>query len=153
SAPRRALPSAVRPDPHAPQARPLPAGRLLVAGFAAACVLTLVLCAGGAALLWRNRGMLPPELGLGPGPPPPADAQISQPGPRPPAPPREWSSAALVRTFSGHHHIWVEDVAALPDGRGAVSCGYDHTVRLWDLQTGREVRRFDHTGPVRSVTV
>ena len=51
----------------------------------------------------------------------------------------------------------VLSVAFSPDGRTALSGsgelgGQDHTVRLWDLATGREVRRMEgHTEPVRSV--
>jgi len=29
-----------------------------------------------------------------------------------------------------------------PDGRQVLSCSPDHTVRLWDVETGKEIRRF-----------
>ena len=41
-----------------------------------------------------------------------------------------------------------------PDGRHVVSGSDDKTVRLWDLATGQEVRRFTgHQSSVRSVAV
>jgi RNA polymerase sigma factor (sigma-70 family) len=33
--------------------------------------------------------------------------------------------------------------AYTPDGRALLTAGKDHTVRLWDLATGKEIRRFD----------
>jgi|SRR5215469_11826393 len=45
------------------------------------------------------------------------------------------------------HGDWVEAVVITPDGRRAVSASRDQTVRLWDLDTEREVRTFKgHTG-------
>jgi WD40 repeat protein len=68
-----------------------------------------------------------------------------------------------LRRFEGHTGgVWA--VAFSPDGRHALSGGggvyrgndwvwdADPTMRLWDLQTGREVRRFEgHTGQVLGV--
>jgi WD40 repeat protein len=34
-------------------------------------------------------------------------------------------------------------VASSPDGRRALSSGEDPSIRLWDVETGREVRRFE----------
>ena len=41
-----------------------------------------------------------------------------------------------------------------PDGRRALSAGFDKTLRLWDLETGKELRRFaGHTGRVLDVII
>jgi WD40 repeat protein len=36
----------------------------------------------------------------------------------------------------------VDAVAVTPDGRWAISASWDHTLKVWDLQTGQEVRTF-----------
>jgi WD40 repeat protein len=42
----------------------------------------------------------------------------------------------------------------MPDGKQAVSCSDDHTLKLWDLASGREVRTLTgHTGRVNAVAV
>src|SRR5262249_15030864 len=53
-----------------------------------------------------------------------------------------------VQIFKGHTHQWVEGVAVLPDGRQALSWGYDGFVRLWDIATARESRKYRHQDPV-----
>lgn len=59
----------------------------------------------------------------------------------------------LLRTLTGHDG-WVSGVAVTPDGRRAVSCSDDATVRLWDMERAIEVRTLtDHDGPVRAVAV
>ncbi|MCS7161473.1 MAG: WD40 repeat domain-containing protein, partial [Gemmatales bacterium] len=48
----------------------------------------------------------------------------------------------------------VYSVAVTPDGKYVVSGSRDNTVRLWDLASGKEVRRFTgHTNWVLSVAV
>jgi tetratricopeptide (TPR) repeat protein len=56
-----------------------------------------------------------------------------------------------IQIFKGHTHQWVEGVAILPDGRQALSFGYDGFVRLWDITTAREIRTYRHEDPIRSV--
>src|SRR5207249_3594946 len=56
-----------------------------------------------------------------------------------------------VRRFKGHTN-WVIGVAISPDGRRALSGGFDATLRLWDLEAGKELHRFKgHTDQVLSV--
>lgn len=50
----------------------------------------------------------------------------------------------LLRTFRGHT-AWVRRVCFSPDGLFVLSCGGDKTIRLWDVATGQEVRRFELT--------
>ena len=72
-----------------------------------------------------------------------------------------------IRRLEGHADS-VHSVAISTDGRRGLSAsggqpygssagewkpGTDHTIRLWDLQTGQELCRLEgHKGPVRSVT-
>jgi WD40 repeat protein len=46
-----------------------------------------------------------------------------------------------VRRLHGHQH-GVRGLAFLPNGKQAVSCSFDGTVRLWNLEDGKELRRF-----------
>src|SRR5262249_52017815 len=57
----------------------------------------------------------------------------------------------LVRTFEGHSGS-VNAVAFSPDGRTVLSGSGDHTIKLWDVATGKLVRTFEgHSGTVSSV--
>ncbi len=50
-----------------------------------------------------------------------------------------------LRRFDGHKEL-VRGVAFSPDGRLALTGSIDQTMRLWDVETGREVRVFKHGG-------
>ncbi len=50
------------------------------------------------------------------------------------------------------HTAEVNSVAFSPDGRYALSGSYDQTLKLWEVETGEEVRTFKgHSAPVYSV--
>ncbi len=46
---------------------------------------------------------------------------------------------ALLRTLAGHSG-WVSAVALTADGRRAVSASHDHTLKVWDVETGQALR-------------
>jgi WD40 repeat protein len=53
--------------------------------------------------------------------------------------------------FDGHES-WVTAVAFSPDGSKVLTGSQDRTARLWEVKTGREIRKFaGHTSPVNAV--
>jgi serine/threonine protein kinase len=59
---------------------------------------------------------------------------VVPPAPAPPAP----KPLPQAREFHGHER-GVERVTVSPDGRQAMSTSFDSSVRLWDLETGKEL--------------
>jgi WD40 repeat protein len=56
-----------------------------------------------------------------------------------------------IRRMEGHQNTPM-CVAFSPDGTQALSGGWDHSIRLWDLKTGKQLRQlFGHTATVWSV--
>jgi WD40 repeat protein len=50
------------------------------------------------------------------------------------------------------HTGQVEDIVYSPDGKLMATASIDHTVRIWDANTGRPLRTLQHPGPVDAVT-
>ena len=60
-------------------------------------------------------------------------------------------SPGTVRVFAEHTER-VRDVAISPDEQTMISASWDHTLILWDIQTGESVRQFEaHTDDVEAV--
>jgi len=58
---------------------------------------------------------------------------------------------SMQRRLVGHHHF-VQDLDISSDGHFALSASWDHTLRLWDLNSGHTETQFrEHTGDVMSV--
>ena len=56
-----------------------------------------------------------------------------------------------LRSLVGHSHF-ISDIVISSDGQFALSGSWDHTLRLWDINTGATTRRFiGHSGDVLSV--
>jgi|GEM_PF-1024351 len=54
----------------------------------------------------------------------------------------EWERFKKLTTLEGHTEV-ILSVAYSPDGKLLASCGMDKTVRLWDTQTGKEVKKVE----------
>ena len=64
-----------------------------------------------------------------------------------PVPPASTEPYVETARFTGHGE-WVQSVYLLPDGKRLLSTSYDKSVRLWDIATGREIRRIPHPAVV-----
>ncbi|HYO54562.1 pentapeptide repeat-containing protein, partial [Archangium sp.] len=74
--------------------------------------------------------------------------------PAPPLATRPLDPLSLrARIAGGHTWGWIQSVSFAPDGRRLVSAGGDGTVRLWEAESGRELRSLSgHDGTVWSVS-
>jgi WD40 repeat protein len=54
-------------------------------------------------------------------------------------------AVARLGTTRWRHGATISYVAFGPDGKTLITAGQDNTVRLWDLATGKEIRRFGRT--------
>ena len=52
--------------------------------------------------------------------------------------------------LAGHTNV-VFTVAFAPDGKTLASGGYDQSLRLWDVASGRELRSISHPAAVRAL--
>jgi WD40 repeat protein len=59
----------------------------------------------------------------------------------------------VVHILAGHKD-WVTAVGVTPDGTRAISASADHTLRMWDLESGQSVHTLaGHTGLVNAVAL
>ena len=52
-----------------------------------------------------------------------------------------------MRTLEGHTDL-VNAVAVTPDGHHAISASADHTLRVWDVESGNYITAFSGEGPM-----
>jgi RNA polymerase sigma factor (sigma-70 family) len=95
-----------------------------------AAILLLVIAGSGAGLALAGREPRPPEAG----------AAVKQAAPEERPRSRADVPGGPLRSLAGHKER-VTSVAYSPDGRWIATAAWDGTARLWDAQTGDEVRR------------
>jgi WD40 repeat protein len=60
----------------------------------------------------------------------------------------------LLRTFKGHRDSHVHGLAISVDGTTLISGGFDHTIRAWDVASGKERQRYgDEKSAVRCLAL
>jgi WD40 repeat protein len=64
----------------------------------------------------------------------------------------ELASGKGSQTLAGHSDI-VLGVAVTPDGKRGVSASYDHTLKVWDLESGRVIAVFTADAALHSCEV
>jgi RNA polymerase sigma factor (sigma-70 family) len=106
--------------------------------IAAAVLLTTGLLGTGATMLLRAAPQAPPPAQAVPQPPPEARLHRAEVADKP------LPNGAVARMGSTQmrHGDAVSFAAYTPDGKALVTAGRDKVVRLWDLATGKEIRRF-----------
>jgi RNA polymerase sigma factor (sigma-70 family) len=102
-----------------------------------AAILLLVIAGSGAGLALAGREPAPSEARVI------VEQAAPEERPRPAADPAARPAADAgkpLRSLAGHKDR-VKSVTYSPDGRWIATAGWDGTARLWDAQTGEEVRR------------
>jgi RNA polymerase sigma factor (sigma-70 family) len=107
--------------------------------IAAVLVAAAMLLGTGATMLLKAAPQASPPAQAAEQPPPQARPEHAEvPGARLPR-----GVLARMGSTQLRHGDAVSFAAYLPDGKALVTAGKDRTVRLWDLATGKEIRRFD----------
>jgi RNA polymerase sigma factor (sigma-70 family) len=128
---------------------PVSAGVQALAGTGTALKLLhltvglMLLAGGGVGLAALSMRLDPHEQAVAPLP------SIPQERPRASADARAKPGADMsqpIRSLEGHEDR-VTSVAYSPDGRWIATAAWDGTARLWDAQTGKQVRRLDVPAP------
>jgi len=85
---------------------------------------------------------------------PATPAPETKPAKKPAQPPEQAEPlAVLERELTGHRY-WVRSVAVSPNGTWAVCGSQDHTIKLWDLETGAcRLTLRGHTASVESAAI
>jgi RNA polymerase sigma factor (sigma-70 family) len=106
----------------------------------AALVLTASLLGGGSTFLVQAVVGAPPVPSLMPDTAPAARERPDQAA-------LPTGATARLGTLQLRHGDTIQFLGFTRDGRGLVTAGKDQTIRLWDLASGTEVRRFERPEP------
>jgi hypothetical protein len=66
---------------------------------------------------------------------------------------RLWKTDGSLHAVLEEHKGPVNDIACSADGKRIVSAGDDHYVIIWDVATGKPIRKLNGNGPIRCVAV
>ncbi|MEG5066583.1 hypothetical protein QUB33_23490, partial [Microcoleus sp. B3-A4] len=64
----------------------------------------------------------------------------------------ERANEGALRTLTGHTNS-VTAVAIASDGKTAISASWDKTLKIWDTETGRELKTLSHTNSVTAAAI
>ncbi|KAF9232864.1 WD40-repeat-containing domain protein [Melanogaster broomeanus] len=58
----------------------------------------------------------------------------------------------ITGPFRGHTNF-ITDVAYFPDGMRVASASHDKSIRIWNVQTGAQLKKLEHPNPVHSLSI